>query len=174
MSRQPGRAWLLICLLVFTAGCADNPMVLKDKVTKYEQQQAVLTRQNSELQARAVTLDKDNQQLQQQLGQMAQQNKISEDQLAALRDQLRGATAQLAQIKTEKEGADKKVSAMTASMQRQNGITITPNNSYLQAMPAINLPDVFVRRDGDVIRGNCRSAGCSRPAVRGSSPARPS
>ena len=41
---------------------------------------------------------------------------------------------------------------MTASMQRQGGVSINPNNSFLQTLPAINMPGVFVRRDGDVIR----------------------
>ena len=41
---------------------------------------------------------------------------------------------------------------MTASMQRQGGVSITPNNSFLQTLPAINIAGVFVRRDGDVIR----------------------
>jgi chemotaxis protein MotB len=37
-------------------------------------------------------------------------------------------------------------------MQRQGGVSITPNNSFLQTLPAINIAGVFVRRDGDVIR----------------------
>ncbi len=111
-----------------------------------------MSRQYSELQNRAIALDKDNQELGQLLAQSRQQSKVFEDQLAAMRDQMRGVTAQLAQTRSEKENTDKKVQAMTASMQRQGGVTITPNNSFLQTLPAINLPDVFVRRDGDVIR----------------------
>lgn len=152
MPRFPGGTWLFGCLLVVLAGCADNPMVLKGKVNQYEQQQAALSRQSSELQNRATALDKDNQELGQLLAQSRQQSKVFEDQLSALRDQLRGVTSQLAQTRSDKENTDKKVQAMTTSMQRQGGVTITPNNSFLQTMPAINLPDVFVRRDGDVIR----------------------
>ena len=37
-------------------------------------------------------------------------------------------------------------------MQRSGSVSITPNNSLLKNLPAINLPDVHVRRDGDVIR----------------------
>lgn len=37
-------------------------------------------------------------------------------------------------------------------MQRRGGVTITPNNSLLRTMPTIDLPNVPVRRDGDVIR----------------------
>ncbi len=152
MPRFPGGSWLWVSLLVVLAGCAENPMVLKGKVNQYEQQQLALSRQNTELQNRANALDKDNQELGQILAQTRQQSKVFEDQLAALRDQLRGVTGQLAQTRSEKENSDKKVQTMTASMQRQGGVTITPNNSFLQSLPAINLPDVFVRRDGDVIR----------------------
>jgi flagellar motor protein MotB len=152
MPRISGGLWLLACLLAVLAGCADNPMVLKGKVTQYEQQQLAMSRQYSELQNRANALDKDNQELGQLLAQSRQQSKVFEDQLSALRDQLRGVTAQLAQTRSEKNSTDKKVQAMTASMRRQGGVTITPNNSFLQTLPAINLPDVFVRRDGDVIR----------------------
>jgi flagellar motor protein MotB len=147
----PG-SWLIGCFLVVLAGCADNPMVLKGKVNQYEQQQTAMTRQYSELQNRASALDKDNQELGQMLAQSRQQSKVFEDQLGALRDQLRGVTSQLAQSRSEKDTTDKKVQALNASMQRQGGVTITPNNSFLQTLPAINLPDVFVRRDGDVIR----------------------
>ena len=152
MPQFPGGSWLLVCLLVVLVGCAENPMVLKGKVNQYEQQQLALSRQHAELQNRANALDKDNQELGQLLAQTRQQAKVFEDQLAAMRDQLRGVTAQLVQTRSEKENTEKKVQAMTASMQRQGGVTITPNNSFLQTLPAINLPDVFVRRDGDVIR----------------------
>ena len=152
MPRFSSATWLLGLLLAAVAGCADNPMVLKGKVTQYEQQQQAQSRQYAELQNRANALDKDNQELGQLLAQSRQQSKVFEDQLAATRDQLRGTTAQLAQSRSDKESTDKKVQAMTASMQRQGGVTITPNNSFLQTLPTINLPEVYVRRDGDVIR----------------------
>jgi chemotaxis protein MotB len=37
-------------------------------------------------------------------------------------------------------------------MQRHGGVTITPHNSFLQTLPAVNITGVFVRRDSDVIR----------------------
>lgn len=125
-------------------------MVLKGKVTQYEQQQQAMSRQYAELQNRASALDKDHQELEQLLAQTRQQSKVFEDQLAAMRDQLRGTTAQLAQARSEKESTDKKVQAMNASMQRQSGVTIMPNNSFLQTLPTI--PGAPARRDGDVIR----------------------
>jgi flagellar motor protein MotB len=72
--------------------------------------------------------------------------------LAAVRDQLRGVAAQLAQTREEKDSSNQRVQALTASMQRRGSVSITPNNSLLRTLPAINLPDVHVRRDGDVIR----------------------
>ncbi len=150
MSRFAAASWILVAMLI--TGCADNAMVLKGKLTQSEQQQLAMTRQNQQLQDRTNALDRDNQEMGTLLAQSRQQAKVSEDQLAALRDQLRGVTTQLAQVRTEKENSDKRAQAMTASMQRQGGVTISPNNSFLQTLPAINIPGIFVRRDGDVIR----------------------
>ena len=152
MSRFAEMSWLWLWIATITAGCADNAMVLKGRLNQTEQQQTALSRQYEQLQDRANALDRDNQEMGSLLAQSRQQSKVSEDQLAALRDQLRAVTSQLAQARTDKEGVDKRVQAMTASMQRQGGVSIRPNNSFLQTLPAINLAGVFVRRDGDVIR----------------------
>jgi chemotaxis protein MotB len=144
--------WIGVGLLLLLTGCADNSMVLKGKVQQYEQQQANLSRQFRMLQDRANALDKDNQEFQQLLAQTRQQAKLSEEQLAAVRDELRSVNARLAETQSAKDTSEKQVQAMEASLQRQGGVTITPNNSFLQTLPAIHLPDVFVRRDGDVIR----------------------
>jgi flagellar motor protein MotB len=152
MSRFAGYFGLWLALATITAGCADNAMVLKGRLSQTEQQQTALSRQYQQLQDRANALDRDNQEMSTLLAQARQQTKVSEDQLAAVRDQLRSVTSQLAQTRTDKEGVDKRVQAMTASMQRQGGVSITPNNSFLQTLPAINIAGVFVRRDGDVIR----------------------
>jgi flagellar motor protein MotB len=152
MSRFAGVTWWCILIATMVTGCADNAMVLKGKLGQSEQAQTALTRQTQQLQDRVNALDRDNQELGTLLAQARQQSKVSEDQLAALRDQLRSATAQMAQIRNEKESTDKRVQALSASMQRQGGVTINPNNSFLQTLPAINIAGVFVRRDGDVIR----------------------
>jgi flagellar motor protein MotB len=152
MPRSTWIPWLSACALTVVAGCADNAMVLKGRVTQFEQQQAALTRQNQQLQDRASSLDRDNQELGTLLAQTRQQSKVMEDQLGAMREQLRSVTAQLAQVQSDKQNSDKKAQALTASMQRQGGVSITPNNSFLQTLPTIHLPDVYVRRDGDVIR----------------------
>jgi flagellar motor protein MotB len=152
MSRFAGFSWLWLWIATLAAGCADNAMVLKGRLGQSEQQQTAMSRQYQQLQDRANALDRDNQEMGSLLAQARQQAKVSEDQLAAIRDQLRSVTTQLAQTRTDKESTDKRVQAMTASMQRQGGVTITPNNSFLQTLPAINIAGVFVRRDGDVIR----------------------
>jgi flagellar motor protein MotB len=152
---SPRLAWA-VGLSAFAAvvvfGCADNPMVLKGRVAQFEQQQAALTRQNQQYQERIAALDRDNQELQTTLAQSRQQGKLMEDQLAGVREQLRGTTGQLSQVQNEKQDVDRKAQALNASMRRQTGVSITPNNSFLQTLPVIHSPDVHVRRDGDVIR----------------------
>jgi chemotaxis protein MotB len=97
-------------------------------------------------------LDHDNQRKEALLAQQQQQNKLLEDRLTAVTEQLRSTTAQLAQIQGEKHELDSKTQALTASLRRQAGVAITPNNSFLQTRPSIRYPEVHVRRDGDVIR----------------------
>jgi flagellar motor protein MotB len=152
MSRFAGVPWLWTSMAMIVAGCADNSMVLKGRLGQAEQQQTAMSRQYQQLQDRANALDRDNQEMSTLVAQSRQQAKVSEDQLAALRDQLRGVTAQLAQARGEKVNTEKRVQALTASMQRQGGVSISPNNSFLQTLPAVNMAGVFVRRDGDVIR----------------------
>ena len=152
MSRLARAPWLLMCLLLIVAGCADNAMVLKGRLGQAEQQQTAMSRQYQQIQDRAIALDRDNQELGTLLAQSRQQSKVFEDQLAALRDQLRTVASQLAQSRVEKESSDKRVQTLTASMRRQGGVTIKANNSFLQTLPAVNIAGVFVRRDGDVIR----------------------
>ena len=151
-TRQFRSLWLSAVLVAAAAGCADNAMVLKGRVAQFEQQQAALTRQNQLSQERATALDRDNQELQTTLAQSRQQSKVIEDQLSAVREQLRSTTAQLAQIQAEKQDVDKRAQALTASVHRQTGVSITPNNSFLQTLPVVHSTDVRVRRDGDVIR----------------------
>jgi chemotaxis protein MotB len=141
--------WIGLALL---AGCADNSLVLKGQVDRFQQQQAAMTQQYQQLQTRANALDRDNQELGAMLAQTRQQSKVIEEQLAGTRDQLRTVTAQLAQSRSEKATSEKKVEALNASMRRQGGTTITPNNNLAQTLPNLNLPPGYVRADGDVVR----------------------
>jgi flagellar motor protein MotB len=145
----PGLAALLLCALV---GCSQNPMVLQGQVQKIQQEQLALSRQNEQLQGRSNTLDRDNQELGTMLAQSRQRAKVLEDELAAVRDQLTDVTTQLAKAREERDTSENHAKAMTASMQRHGGVTITPNSSVQQTLPAIELSGVETRRDGDVVR----------------------
>jgi len=148
-------AWarcMSLTILVGVTGCAENAMVLKGQVDRLQQSQLAMSRQQEELQSRANALDRDNQELEKLLAKAQQRSKVLEDQVGVLQEQLSGATSQLARVREEKKQSDEKIQAMTASMRRQGGVSISPNNSFLQTLPAIQLPDVHVRRDGDVIR----------------------
>lgn len=138
--------------VVLLPGCANNALVMKSQMDKYQQQLAVSQQQYQQLLDRANALDRDNQELGTLLAQARQQAGVYEDQLAALREQLRGTTAQLAQVKAEREESVRRVEALTASLRRGGAVAITPNNSLPQALPNLNLPPGFVRRDGEVVR----------------------
>jgi chemotaxis protein MotB len=127
-------------------------MVLKGQVDRSRQEQLALSRQKDEIQSRASALDRDNQEQATLLAQVRQQNKLLEEQVAVLRDQLSSTSNQVTRLRDERKAAEQKIQAMTASLQRQGGISITPNNSLSQALPSVTLPDVQVRRDGDVVR----------------------
>ena len=138
--------------LLALAGCADNPMVLQGRVAQYQQQQADLQSQIKLYQSRIDILNHDNQSKTALLAQQEQQTKLLEERLTAVNDQLRSTANRLAQLEGEKHELDGKTQALTASLRRQAGVSITPNNSFLQTLPAIRSADVHVRRDGDVIR----------------------
>jgi len=134
------------------SGCAENALVLKGQMAKLQQQQTAMAGQYAQLQQRAADLDRQHEQQQALLAQARQQSKLLEEQLAAVREQLRSTNARLAEVQAEKESNEKRVQALTASMRRRQGVSITPNSSLLETLPAIQLPGVEVQRDGDVIR----------------------
>ena len=134
------------------AGCAQNAYTLHNQNQTLQQQQQALSQRNQELQSRASTLDQDNQELQTLLAQARQESKLASDQLAAVRDQLSSAISQLAQLRDEKQLTEKQTEALVASTRRRSGAMITANNSLNRNLPAVNLPGVEVRADGDVVR----------------------
>lgn len=142
---------MLLCLSALS-GCAENSLALKSQTTALQQQQVALQQRNTELQSRASTLDRDNQELESLLAQTRQQSKVIEDQLAAVREQLTTATAQLAQVRDEKQLTEKQAEALLASVRKRSGAQITANNSMQKNLPALNLPGIEVRVDGDVVR----------------------
>lgn len=144
-------AWLWGAIPVL-AGCTNNPFPLGAKATAPDPQQTALAQRSQELQSRATTLDRDNQELETLLAQSRQQTRLLEDQVAALREQLSGATAQLARLKAEHDDAASRAETLSASIRRRAGATITSNRSLEERLPAVNIPGVEVRADGDVIR----------------------
>jgi flagellar motor protein MotB len=152
MPRFHRAGWPALVALGALVGCADNALVLKGQVQSLQQQQLAVSRQNEEMQHRTAGLDRDNQELNAMLAQSKQRTQVLEDQLTALREQLGTVNTQLTQTRQEKQSTETKVQALTASLQRRGGVTITPNNSLLQTMPVVSTPGVSVRRDGDVIR----------------------
>lgn len=154
-ARQCPTTWAagtMLLGLLGLAGCADNPMVLKGQVAQYQHQQTDLQNQISQYQKRINDLDRDNQRNQALLAQSQQQSKLLEDRLTAVTEQLKSTSDQLARVQNDKQDVDNKARALTASLRRQTGVSITPNNSFLQTLPVIRYADVHVRRDGDVIR----------------------
>ncbi len=138
-------------------------MVLKGQVDHYKQEQTAMSHQREELQSRATSLGRDNEELERLLAQSQQQNKLLQDRLGLLQGQLSTTSAQLSRLQDDKKNADQKVQMLTASLHRQGGVTITPNNSLAQSLPSIDQPDVHVRRDGDVIRVELPSHRLFRP-----------
>jgi flagellar motor protein MotB len=148
----------LVCVLLpVFSGCANNPYALQSQNQNLQQQQVALQQRNQELQSRASTLDHDNQELETLLAQTRQQSKVLDDQLAAVREQLATTSAQLAQVRDEKQLTDKQTEALMASTRRQ-GAKITANSSLQRSLPAVNLPGIEVRPDGDVVRIELPSA----------------
>jgi flagellar motor protein MotB len=150
---------LVAVLLLALSGCASNSsFALQRQAQTLQQEQVALQQRNADLQSRANTLDRDNQELETLLAQSRQQNKVIEDQLAAVRDQLATAATQLAQVRDEKQLTDKQTEALMASTRRRSGAKITANSSLQRNLPALNLPGVEVRNDGDVVRVELPSA----------------
>lgn len=145
------------CLIAMLAGliqtgCAQNPYALQTQINSLQQQQTALAQRNQELQSRASSLDQDNQDLHTQLAQSERQSRLLQDQSIALREQLASTTAQLAQSQQDKQLVERNAQAIVASTKRRAGVTISPNNSLAQNLPALNFPGIVVRQDGDVVR----------------------
>ncbi len=152
MPRSTSVAWLLVPALLAIAGCADNPYVLQGQLQTLQQQQLAMVTQNQELQNRLTTLDADNRELEQMLAEQRQQGLVQGEQLAALRDQLRSTTAQLTDARRQQQETENEARTLAASARRRGGATITANSSLRDELPALNLPGIEVRHDGDVVR----------------------
>ena len=111
-----------------------------------------MQRQNQLLQTNAASLDRQHQELTTVVAQLRQQIKVEQDRSRLLQTQLASTTGQLAALQKEKDTITKQAETLTASLQRQRGVVIKPNNSLLTTLPKIDIQGVRVRHDGDVIR----------------------
>lgn len=153
MPRFAWMRWVLLPVAAALAGCQDlTSAVMKGQLQQSQQQQLALSRQAQELQNRVNALDRDNQEKEVKFAQAQQQAQAAEEQLAAVKEQLASVTRQLAQARQEQQSSESKVQALNASLNRRGGVSIRPNSSLQEDLPAVNLPGVYVRRDGDMIR----------------------
>jgi flagellar motor protein MotB len=147
-----GASCSCVAILVASTGCAQNPYVLQGQLQNLQQQHAALAQRYEELQSRMTPLDQDNSEQQELLAQSQQQRHLLEEQVSALRTELAAVTSQLAKTKDEHQLVERKAETLAASAKRRVGATITANNSLRQRLPAVDIPGVEVRVDGDVIR----------------------
>jgi len=143
---------VVAALVPVLAGCSQNPLILQGQLEKSREELVAQQRQGEQLQQRVNALDQDNQELRTLLAQSQQQTLAMKDQLAAIQDELSDVTAKLVKARQERDASENRARAMTASLQRQGGVTITPNRSLQSELPAISLPGIEVRRDGEVMR----------------------
>jgi len=147
-----GACSILGLAVLAAAGCASNPYALQSQNNVLQQAQVALQQRNAELQTRVNTLDQDNMEMQSLLAQTRQQAKLLEDQLVAVREQLGASTSQIAQLREQNQLTTQQAEVMAASTRRRGGAIITANSSLQRSLPAVSIPGVEVRQDGDVIR----------------------
>src|SRR5690606_13135598 len=74
------------------------------------------------------------------------------DQVALLKEQLATVNSQLARTQETYAETERKAQAMAASLKNRASASISANSSFHERLPAVNIPGVDVRADGDVIR----------------------
>jgi len=141
-------SFVLSLCVVALSGCQQNTAWRQQQAEWQQQQQA----QIAEFQRRATGLDVNNRDLHTQLAQAEQQSKILQEEVSLLKKQLTDSGTQLAQSQKRISEAEKKVQAMTASTTYRGGAAIKPNNSISADLSQLDIPGVFARQDGDVIR----------------------
>ncbi|MGD9126762.1 MAG: OmpA family protein [Planctomycetia bacterium] len=146
---------LFLGLAFFVAaesGCSKNAMNLQGQVDRMTENQQAVKNQLQQYQARISTLDVDHKELNTYLAQSQQQAKLLQEQLDAVRAQLKDTNQQLAAAQKSRAESDRRVKAMTASLERRGSITIEPNSSIKRSLPMINLPNFQTTRVDNVIR----------------------
>ena len=148
-------AGLFAFLLAAVCGCSQNGNLTNQQATwqqQYQQQMQQYTAQLQEAQRRANNLDVNNRDLHAQLAQSQQQLHRIVQENALVRS---GWTKRPANWRKRFRRSSRSTNAsraIEASVRMRGGASITANSSLNATLPLAEIPDVEVRRDGDVIR----------------------
>ena len=144
----PRWMWMLVPLV---AGCGQNGPLFPQNSTLLGQQPSLASR-DQQLQSRVTALDQDNVELESLLAQSRQRIQLLDDEMKLVREQLTTTTKQLSEARDQTASLEGRTRAMAATVRRRETATIRPNNSLVDRLTIIHLPDVEVRQDGDVVR----------------------
>ena len=153
--RLSGRMmWPLVLSSLAATGCNQNRFLAAQPPLRVppQHQPAPQVSQSEDFGRRATALDADNKDLHSQLALAHQRSQLLEEHVVRLNKELREKGTELQQLLTEKKQSQQQLAAVEASTRRGGGATITANNSLKEALPAISLPGIEVRQDGEVIR----------------------
>ena len=148
-------AGLVVLLTAAFCGCSQNGNLTNPQASwnqQTQQQMEQYTAMLREAERRANHLDINNRDLNSQLAQSQQQLHRVTQENSLLKQRLDETASQLADTLSAKRDVDKRIEAMAASTQLRGGASITANNSLSKNLPVVEIPDVQVRRDGDVVR----------------------
>lgn len=147
------RYFLILGLtLLAVTGCGTKKMALEGQANRMQEKQLVLANRLQQNEMRISAFDKEDNDLQTNLARSQQQARFFREQLDAVRMQLKDTTQQLADTQKSKVENERRVKAMTASLERRGSITIEPNSSIKRSLPMINLPNFQTTRVDNVIR----------------------
>jgi len=151
-------AWAFVLVAAALTGCnRQNPFLNSSQANAsvlpqtavWEQQQAS---RMQDLGRRATALDVDNRDLHTQIAQANQQAELRAEEVRLLRAQLNEKVTQVQDLQLAMVKADRQLSAYEASTTRGGSASIKANNSLQDSLPAINIPGILARADGEVIR----------------------
>ena len=111
-----------------------------------------LAEQNHQLQSRLSDLNANDEHLHKLLAEAQREASLAKSENVALREQLRGVTAQVERLHSDRGESQQKYESLLASTRRRGGAMIEPNSSLRDDLPALEIPGVDVRRDGDLVR----------------------
>lgn len=145
------RYFFLTFMLIAMTGCAKNVM-RQQQLTAQQKQQEIAAKQIENAQNRLLALDADNKNHTMQVAGWQRQISILQQELSVVRRELQDTTQKLAVTQTGKAETDRRIKAMTASLERRGSIKIDPNSSIKRSLPMIKLPRFETKQVDNVIR----------------------